>query len=199
MGLMRTRSGGVWVDTDQAGYARLNNAWTDYGPDDTPATYEALSWPNPTPNLIDQSDGPNAYYNLGMKFRINAAKLCYGVQWRVPFTSPDPTPYVHTAALWLRVTETRLAVKQFTPTPNQYQDILFDTPVMLDAAPEEYVVSVFSWHYVHRAPVPSEDWIIYSPSGNILGYQGRLSEGNPDAFPSSAFNALYYVSPIVGT
>lgn len=189
------RRNNAWVAASNKGSVRYAGSWNDFGTVVVPA-YESVSFTNPVPNTTDNVDG-NDVYTLGIKFRVTVSKPCYGVRWRVPDTAPLPNGNPHVASLWDRETEQLLLSKSFTPTPGQYQDILFDSTINLDPSPAEYVVGVYMWHYVHRAPEPSSGWTLVSPSGNIQAYEGRLASGN--GYPSVVLNAWYYVTPLVGT
>lgn len=195
MNPVKLRINGVWVDSTISAKLRSNGTWVEYSPELENPTYEALAWPNPVPSLTDAVDG-GSIYNLGIRFHILEAKWCYGIQWRVPDNVPNP-PGGHVASLWNRLTEKIITTKAFTPVAGQYQDILFDEPVELTIFPQEYTVSVFTSHYVYRAP-DSNPWTVQSPSGNVVADIAQLSDsGDPAVYPASTFNALYYVSPLI--
>jgi hypothetical protein len=194
MSTAKARVAGTWVDTNLAGYARVTGAWQEFGPEISGPAYESIMWPN-EPSIADADDG--ADYNMGLRFHLLQSKLCYGVRWRVPSAVENPAGG-HVASIWDRVTETRLAFKSFVPVPGGYQDILFDTPILLDAAPSEYVASMFTRHYVFSPTTPSVDWLVQSPSLNVRGDLGKLSAGNAGTYPASNFNSWYYVSPLIG-
>ncbi|MFI7547209.1 DUF4082 domain-containing protein [Actinoplanes sp. NPDC049599] len=158
--------------------------------------YEALAWPD-EPALTDAED-PGETYNMGGRFSLVEAGPCPGVRWRVPDTVEPPAIDGHVVAIWTTIGETRLAAKAFTPVPGGYQDILFDEPIMLAAA-TYYVVSIYTRHYVFRNAAGL--FPVTSPSGNIILDEGRLVGWNSGSliYPASAFNALYYVSPLIGT
>jgi hypothetical protein len=102
---------------------------------------------------------------------------------------------MHFISLWDDVSETRLALRDFTPTPGVYQDIVFDTPVSVVAG-TQYLATVYTQHYVFRsAGSPT----VTSPSANLTADQGRLRSDNtpPGGHPDVSFNAWYYVSPLV--
>lgn len=195
MSTAKARISGAWVDTTIEGSARISGAWVPYGPTGGPS-YESLAWPS-EPSLTDGNDNEN--YAMGAQFHLLAAKLCYGVRWRVPDTVVNPSSGTHAVAIW-DLAPTRLAYKTFTPVPGGYQDILFDTPISLSAAPVEYVASVLTRHYSFRVPSPSSGWLVESPSLNVRHDLSRLSStSDPTTIPGGAFNAWYYVSPIIGT
>jgi hypothetical protein len=193
MSTAKVRVSGAWVDTELTGKHRVAGAWEDFGPSGGP-TLETLSWPSP-PSLTDGDDGEN--YSMGALFHLLESKLCYGVEWKVPDTVVNPSSGTHAVALW-DLAPIRLAYKTFTPVPGTVQQIIFDTPVSLLAAPSEYLVSVLTRHYSFRAPSPSSDWLVESPSLNIRHNSSRLSAtSDPTTIPGGSFNAWYYVSPIM--
>jgi hypothetical protein len=149
------------------------------------------------PTSPDLVDGTQAY-NMGIRFSSLAARLCYGVRWRVPDTVETPPGGTHAVSLWSQDSETRLAYKEFTPVPGGYQDILFDTPYLMDPNPALYVAAVYTVHYVFSNRTVPE---VFSPSGNLGGDLGRLAAFNGGAatapFPGEQFGTpWYYVSPI---
>lgn len=160
---------------------------------------ETLAWPA-DPSSTDLNDGAQSY-NMGIKFGLVTDETdCYGVQWRVPDSlAPPAGGGVYAVSLWTVIGETRLAYKEFTPVAGGYQDVLFDAPVPLALA-TEYVVAVYTNHYVFRAPSPTGGWHVYSPSGNTDAYESKLATDNSGAatavFPASNFNGWYYVAPI---
>lgn len=193
MSIMKARVSGAWVDSDRVGSVRVSGDTIPFGPSGSP-DLETLAWPNP-PTLTDGDDGEN--YVMGAVFHLLAPKLCYGVEWRVPDTVVNPTSGTHAVALW-DLAPIRLAYQPFTPIPGTVQQVLFDTPVALVAAPAEFVVSVLTRHYSFRSPTPSSDWLVESPSLNIRHNSSRLSTtSDPNTIPGGAFNAWYYVSPIM--
>lgn len=193
MSIMKVRSGGLWVDTDKTGSVRYQGATEPYAPAGGPST-ETLAWPS-EPTLTDGNDNEN--YVMGAQFHLLQGKLCYGVRWKVPDSVENPSSGTHAVALW-DLAPLRLAYKTFTPVPGGYQDILFDTPVALLAAPVEYVVSVLTRHYSFRTPSPTSGWLVESPSLNIRHDLSKLSaSSDPTTFPGGAFSAWYYVSPIM--
>lgn len=157
---------------------------------------EALVYPDP-PTLTNGNDG-NQDYNLGIRFSVDASVPCVGVRWvRTPDSvAATPNGGTWVAAVWAVVGETRVAFKNFTPTPaTDNFDVLFDDPVMLDPLPTLYVVSIFSRDYVYRN---SGNVQVDSPSGMIQADEGKLaSSSNPLTFPASNQSAYYYISPIV--
>lgn len=157
---------------------------------------EALVYPDP-PTLTNGNDG-NQDYNLGIRFSVDSAVPCVGVRWvRTPDSvSATPNGGTWVAAIWAVVGETRIAFKNFTPTPaTDNFDVLFDDPVMLDPTPTLYVVSIFSRDYVYKA---SGNVQVDSPSGMIQADEGKLAaSGDPFSYPSSNQAAYYYISPIV--
>ena len=161
--------------------------------------YEGLSWPN-SPTATDLNDGDQAY-SMGIKFGlVTTAANCVGVRWRVPDTVVNPQGFSHNVSLWAVVGEVRLANIDFTPVPGADMDILFSTPVALSLS-TEYVVAVYTNHYVFSSPTPSSSWHIYSPSGNVDAYEAKLAAGNsgPNLYPASNFNGWYYVGPLIQT
>jgi hypothetical protein len=195
MSRLKTRVSGSWVTTDASGAVWPGGVKTTFGPP-AGAAYEALAWPNPVPNLLDADDSLTRY-SLGVRFKLLNAKNCVGVQWRVPTNAPSPTnssfAVGHSVSLWNGDTTVRMATKDFTPVPGGYQDILFDIPQALNTV-SEYVVSVYTFHYVHRAAT----WNVTSPSGNIVADAGRfVADQGPAVFPAGNSNAWYYVSPLV--
>lgn len=195
MSRAKARVAGAWVDTDLVGAARVAGAWAPYGPPSGP-TYESLTWPNP-PTSTALQDGVSTFYTMGIRFHLLAGKPCYGIRWRVPNTVTDPTAG-HSAGLFNVTTQALLTYKDFTPVPGDYQDILFDTPYTLVAAPQEYVAAVWTRYYVHSAPTPASGWLVQSPSLNIRGDMGKLGGPPRMTFPTGNFQAWYYVSPLVG-
>jgi len=157
---------------------------------------ETIAWPSP-PNTTDNVDTPENY-NMGMRFSLVAGANCVGVQWRVPDAVETPSGGTHVVSLWSVVGEVRLAAADFTPVPGGYQQVMFASPVALSAS-TSYVVAVYTRHYVHRAGA----FPVTSPSGNIIGDEGKLinnnSGGNPGFYPANLSNAFYYVSPIMET
>lgn len=193
---MKVRTGGAWVDTGQAGTVWVDGQAVPFGAPPGPV-YESLTWPNPVPNLTDAVD-PGYTYNMGIRFHLLAARPCHGIRWRAPDTAPGPLGGPHVAAVWNPTGESRIAFKDFTAVPGDYQDILFDDPVDLAAAPQEYIASVFTAHYVHRAPTPPSGWLVESPSANVRGNMGKLSStSTATGFPAANFESWYYVSPLV--
>jgi len=195
MSTAKVRVSGSWVDSDLAGKHRVSGSWVDFGPSGGTA-YEALSWPNPVPNLLD-ADDLSTRYNMGVMFTVLTAKNCVGVQWRTPTNTPSPTntpyPVGHSVSLWDGDLDTHIVSKDFTPVPGGYQDILFDTPVPLLTA-NNYIAAVYTFHYVHRAAT----WPVTSPSGNVSASIGRLvADQGPMAYPGGNSNAWFYVSPLV--
>jgi Domain of unknown function (DUF4082) len=196
MSRMKVRVSGAWVATDRKHKYRQSGAWVS-GPPSGGPTYEALTWPNTTPNLLNADDGATRY-NMGIRFKLTNTKNCVGIQWRAPTTTPSPTnatyPVGHSVSLWNADTSTLIGSKAFTPTPAVYQDILFDTPYLLTGGLTEYIAAVYTFHYVHRAGT----WPVTSPSGNIVADKGRLiADQGPNRFPAGGFDAWYYVSPLI--
>lgn len=157
---------------------------------------EGLTWPVYPPGQLDASDGAQAY-NMGIKFHVLADTPCRGVRWRVPNALSDP-PGGYVAAIWTVIGETRVVFKTVTPIAGGDQDFTFDTPYLLTAG-TEYVVSMYTIHYVYNSTVGQPTPV--SPSGNLLGDTGKLIPNNTDAtqFPSSNQTAWYYISPLVDT
>ncbi|MEV6344133.1 DUF4082 domain-containing protein [Actinoplanes sp. NPDC051851] len=159
---------------------------------------EYLTWPN-EPTLTNGYDGSNSY-SMGIKFTLTAASACPGVRWRVPDSLESPAGGTHVVSVWDRLTETRLAYKEFTPVAGGYQNILFDTPLSLSAG-TEYVASVHTVHYVYSAPTPTSGWTLQSPSGVLQATESKLaiSDSGPATYPSGSYSAWYYVSPLIGS
>jgi hypothetical protein len=157
---------------------------------------ETLVFPDP-PTLTNGNDS-NQDYNLGIRFSVDEAVPCVGVRWvRTPDSvAATPNGGSWVAAIWAVVGETRIAFKNFTPTPATDDfDVLFDAPVMLEAAPTLYVASIFSRDYVYRQWLGGD---ASSPSGMVQGDEGRLSSsGDPTTYPSQQQAARYFVSPII--
>lgn len=196
---LKARVGGAWVDTDQVGAVRVAGAWVPFAPPSGPS-YETLDWPNP-PTETDANDGAGAYYALGAQFHLVTGKACLGVEWRVPDSAPDPGALSHRAALWDVATNNLLTSKSFAPVPGGDQEIMWDAPVVLDGAPAEYVVSVYTWHYVYSAPTPGSGWLVRSPSLNVRHEGSRLTGPRLD-YPTTlsgwgAFNTWYYIAPLI--
>lgn len=184
----------MWVDTDAVGYVRDGGVWVPFGPEGGPV-YEGINWPYP-PSLTDADDGQP--YEMGIRFHLLAPKACVGARWRVPDSLIAPTGGIYYATLWYALNEQMAATKAFVPVPGGYQDILFDTPVDLDASPTEYVVSVYTRKYVYATPpTPGDTWEVTSASGNVVGTKGQLALSGTHEYPGSTFNGLYYVSPLV--
>jgi hypothetical protein len=193
---LKARVSGAWVTTATAGAARLGGVTIPFPSGGGGPTYEALDFVDP-PTLTTGNDS-NQDYNMGIRFSSAAARLCYGIRWRVPdvLAGGAPNGGSWIASLWTTVGEIRVASKVFTPVAGSTQDILFDSPYALTALPELYVAAIFTRDYTFR---PSAGIDRQSPSGNIVGDQGKLAaSGNPLTFPSSTFAAYYYISPLVG-
>lgn len=190
----KIRVGGAWVDATKAGKVRIAGNWVDFGPAGGP-TLEGISWPN-EPTSLNLDDGGGSFYNMGLGFYLLAAKTCYGARWRVPTSAPAPTGG-HCVSLWDRAAGTLMETKDFTPVAGGYQDVLFDTPRALAASPTQYVITVFTFHYVYSAPTPPSTWTLKSPSLNLVAEEGRLNAGSKNTYPGSTPNAWYYVSPLV--
>ncbi len=199
MTALKARELGAWKPTTTAGSVRTGGDWSSFTPGDGVPELEALAWANPVPNLTNASDGAGdpIVYTMGIRFHLLQAATCHGVRWRVPDTVTPAPAGGHQVSLWNAGTSAQAALKTFTPTPGVYQDVLFDTPVDLVAAPQEYVAAVTTVRYVHRAPDPASGWLVESPSLNVRGDKGRLVTGPTAAYPSSGSDALYYVSPLV--
>lgn len=195
MSVLKARVSGAWQDTAQVGKVRYGGEWLDYGsPVDPGPTLEALTWPNP-PTLTDGDD--NETYNLGTQFYVLEPVLCYGIEWEVPDTVETPPGGTHVAGLW-DLAPLRLAVADFVPVPGTTQRILFEEPVLLAAAPVEYVASVLTIHYSYSAPTPGSGWTVKSPSENVWHETSKLSgTSDPSTIPSGAQNAWYFISPLV--
>ncbi len=149
------------------------------------------------PTSTDLVDGDQAY-NMGIRFSSLAARLCYGVRWRVPDSVSTPPGGTHAVSLWSQDLETRLAYKEFVPVPGGYQNVLFDDPYLMDPNPALYVAAVYTVHYVFANRTVPE---VFSPSNNLGGDLGRLAAFNGGAltapFPGEQFGTpWYYVSPI---
>jgi len=157
---------------------------------------ETLTFPDP-PTLTNGNDA-NQDYGLGLRFSVDEAVPCVGVRWVRTPDSVAATPNLGSwvASVWTVVGETRIAFKNFTPTPaTDNFDVLFDDPVMLDPSPTLYVVSIFSRDYVYRASGGIE---LVSPSGMMQADQGKLAaSGDPTTFPASNQASFYFVSPII--
>lgn len=192
---MKLRVSGDWVDSTATGSVRINGETIDYGPPDVGPTYESIVWPN-EPTLVAADDGASTFYNMGIRFHLLASKQCVGVRWRVPDTVAEPTGG-HAVGLYNVTDQSLMRSKDFTPTPGQYQDILFDTPATLSIAPQEYVVSVWTRYYVYSPPTPSDGWLVRSPSLNVRGDDGVLGGGARLSYPSGRFNSWYFVAPLV--
>lgn len=195
---MKARELGTWKLTATAGSVRTGGGWTSFTPVPPAPTYEWAVWPA-EPSVTNAADGPsgNLTYNMGTRFHLVAAANCVGVRWRVPDSVPLPDGVPHAVSLFNVTTQVRIAHKEFTPTPGGYQDILFDAPVALVAAPQEYVASVFTCHYVYRAAEPANGWLVRSPSLNIRCDQSRLTGPPSGSYPSGIFQTWYFVSPLV--
>lgn len=191
----KVKINGVWLDTDLYGMVKAEGIFVPFGPETDPGTptLESFVWPN-EPTQTDLTDGPDAHYNMGIRFHLLQDSVCYGVRWRVPDSVVAP-PGGHMVSLWNRTTELKVASKVFTPTPGGYQNVLFDEPIDLVSAPQEYVAAVYTNHYVYSAPTPNVDWLVESPSLNLRGDLGKLAVG--EIYPASDFQAWYYVSPLI--
>lgn len=191
----KIRVAGAWVDATKVGKVRIGGAWVDFGP--VGVGYEGLSWSPSTPASTDLNDGGTAY-NMGIRFHVVAGKNCVGGRWRVPTTVASPGGSGHEISLWRVSDQARLTSKVFTPVTGGYQDVLFDTPVALTAA-TDYIIAVFTNHYVFTSPSPSSGWSVLSPSGNVVADQSALVVGDTTSYPSSNFNGWYYMGPLVST
>lgn len=161
---------------------------------------EALTFPDP-PTETDLEDGGQAY-NMGIRFSLGEAGPCPGIEWRVPDSVSTPPGGTHVASLWLVDTGARVAAVDFDPSAavGTKLQIPFAEPIDLAAA-TEYVAAVYTVHYVFTTGTGNLP--ATSPSGNITGDQGRLATwaggGNPGTYPGDPFNAVYHVSPLIGT
>lgn len=196
---MKARELGTWKQAANAGSVRSGGVWSSFTPGgDEPdePVLESLAWPNTTPNLTNAADGSTTY-TMGIRFHLLQATRCFGVRWRVPDTVTPAPAGGHQVTLWNATTTAQITIKAFTPTAGVYQDVLFDAPVDLVAAPQEYVAAVTTVRYVHRAPTPTSGWLIESPSLNLRADKGRLVANAAVTYPNQGQDALYYVSPIV--
>jgi hypothetical protein len=194
MATAKLRVGGAWVDTQAEGSVRVGGLWVPFGPGGAPA-YESLAWPAP-PAGTDFVDAGEAYH-MGIRFSMTTGKPCYGTEWRVPDTVEAPPLGDHYFTLWRVSDEALLASKAFVPTPGLTQQVLWDSLVNLDPL-TFYVSAVYTRHYVFRTG--SGNLPVLSPSGNVTADEGRLTGNNAGTptYPAPAFNALYYVAPLMG-
>lgn len=195
MSILRARFNNAWVDTDLVGSVRYNGNTLAFGPPSGVA-YEAVTLGNPT--LTDLKDGSQAY-NMGMEFSLVASKNAVGVQWRVPDTIDVPSGGVNAVAIWNADTSTRLAYKEFIPTPGVLQEILFDASISLPTG-VQYIATVYTINYVFKSGSPAGST---SPSGNVIAGAGRLTSFNGGAsfapIPEGVFNSTYHISPLIET
>lgn len=195
MSSAKIRVGGAWVDTTLAGAVRFGGTWVSFGPPTGGPVYESLAWPD-VPSSADNVDGAETY-NMGIRFTVLAAKLCYGIEWWVPESVEDPANGGHVASLWTVVGETRIGAKPFVAAPGTIQRILFDAPVPL-AAGVFYTAAIYTRHYTFRTPNPVSGWTVESPSHNVVADRSQLAAtADPLTYPASNFNGWYYIAPLV--
>jgi hypothetical protein len=201
MGIYRVKVNGLWVDTEITGSIRVNGSTIEFGPEDPgpDPTFESLAWAE-EPAGTNFEDAGEAY-NMGIRFSLVASKPCYGVRWRVPDTlnTPPGPETSHIVSLWRVSDESLITSKNIDPTPGIYQNFLFDVPTAPLETNDYYVAAVYTRRYTFRSAggvYPS------SPSGNVIADEGRLRGDNSgiiaNMYPAGAFNALYYVSPLMG-
>jgi hypothetical protein len=197
MGYAQIRSSGSLLYTKLKGAARVGGVSTLFGPQPAGGgggpTYESVTWPQ-EPADTDNIDSGQAY-NMGIRFSVTTSKNCTGIRWRVPdVISNTPPGGTHVASVWAESGSNRVAFKNFTPVTGGYQDILFDTPIVLSSG-AFYVAAVYTYHYVFRTSSAS----VSSPSGNLVAQGGRLVayNGGPDVYPDGSYGSWYYISPIV--
>ncbi len=194
MSRLKVRVAGAWVDSDKSGAVRYNNTTVPYGPPGG-LSYETIDWISP-PALTVGDDSTT--YSMGVQFSVVASKTCSGLQWRVPDAPlPAPTGGVYYALLFSISPAIQLVKKTFTPVAGDFQDILFDTPVSVSAG-TDYIAAVLTRKYSFRAASSVGGFPLTSPSGNIVGAVGKLSEtSDPDTVPGGSFQSIYYISPII--
>ena len=193
----KIRFGGNLLYTRLKGAARSGGVSSTFGKDVIPApggpTYESVSWPQ-EPVDTDNNDGTQAY-NMGIAFYVTNAKNCVGVKWRVPDVITNTPPGgSHVASIWRVSDTTRVAVKNFTPVTGGYQEIMFDSGVLLTAS-ASYIAAIYTIHYVFRSGTSA----VQSPSGNLTVQGGKLIDynGGPDIYPAGNYDSWYYIAPIV--
>lgn len=198
MSTAKARVSGAWVDTDLVGAARISSAWVPYGPDDEGPAYEAINWTTDLPAAF-LDDGPTTEYHMGCAFTLNVAKPCYGVRWYVPTSLITPSGGYY-MTLHQISPDIQIRKQLITPSGNDYMDFLWTVPTDPLLTTETYVVGITTIRYSYRAAGTVGGFPFPSPSGNVSAGIGRLaSGGNPDVIPSSNFESIYYISPLIGT
>lgn len=195
MNPMRVRSSGAWVESDRVGAARYLGETISFGPEISEPAYEAVDWISPPGSFLD--DGPSEVYHMGCSFTLDVAKPCYGIRWYVPTALITPS-----GGFWMtlhQISPTIQIRKQLiTPSGNDYMDFLWTTPTDPLATTETYVVGITTIRYSFRTAASVGGFPMQSPSGNINAQIGRLAAGgNPDVVPSSNFESIYYISPLI--
>lgn len=146
---------------------------------------ETLGLPDPvSPNVNDGAQ----VYDLAVGFSTLVEGNALGVEWFTPLSPPGITPVVK----WWRVSdESLIASKSFSAVAGTRQEILFDTPVLID--PDDYRVSVETIFFTLTTdwtgwPASSASMITDNPDGWL-----SVGPGFPD---NGVRTALYHVSPI---